>query len=63
MMGADGLADLTLKFDVQQIVRAIGEINDGDALPLSLTGTLREDFGGTPIEGSDCVAILSKDKP
>jgi len=58
--GPDGCPDLTLRFDVQAVVAALGEVQDGDVVPLMLTGTLREECGGWPIEGKDCVVILSK---
>jgi photosystem II stability/assembly factor-like uncharacterized protein len=52
--GADGYDDLTLKFDKKTIVDALGEVNEGEELELTLTGELRD---GTPIEGMDCVVI------
>jgi uncharacterized repeat protein (TIGR01451 family) len=58
--GPDGLLDLTLKFDQQQIVDAIGNVSDGDIVVLSLTGNLLEDYGGTPIVGEDVVIIIKK---
>lgn len=57
--GEDGIDDLTLKFDTQEIVSALGEVADGDELVLTLTGELLD---GTPIEGVDCIIILSKGK-
>jgi hypothetical protein len=59
--GPDGQLDLTLKFNIQDIVAAMGQINDGDELELTLTGALDEAFGGTSIKGTDCVLIISKD--
>jgi hypothetical protein len=58
--GPDGFLDLTLKFKTQDIMEAIGEVNDGDVLPLELTGVL---FGERPIEGNDCVLIHGRFKP
>jgi hypothetical protein len=58
--GPDGHLDLTLKFNIQDIVAALGQVNDGDELELTLIGALDEVFGGTPIEGTDCVVIISK---
>ncbi|MHC4266260.1 MAG: hypothetical protein ACYSUK_10050 [Planctomycetota bacterium] len=55
--GQDGFLDLTLKFNIQDIVKTICELNDGDILPLLLTGEL---FDGTPIDGADCVLIKGK---
>lgn len=55
--GADGFNDLNLKFDMQAIVAALGVVEDGEQKVLTLTGNL---FDGTPIEGKDCVVIISK---
>ena len=57
--GTDGFADLTLKFDAQEIIAALGEVGDGNEVPLALTGQL---YDGTPIEGTDCVVIHAKGK-
>jgi len=58
--GTDGFDDLSLKFDTQDIVTALGAVNDGDVVVLTLTGELSD---GTPIEGADCVVIKKKGKP
>ncbi|MCH8293298.1 hypothetical protein IH992_19630 [Candidatus Poribacteria bacterium] len=55
--GPDGFNDLTLKFDTQEIVAALGPVNDGDEVVLALTGNLKD---GTPIKGIDCTLIKSK---
>ena len=57
--GADGFDDLTLKFDMQEIVTALGEVVDGDEMVLSLTGEL---IDGKLIEGADKIIIKSKVK-
>jgi photosystem II stability/assembly factor-like uncharacterized protein len=56
--GPDGFDDLTLKFDAQELVAALGSVNNGDELVLTITGNLLD---STPIEGSDCVIIIAKD--
>ena len=58
--GPDGFLDLTLKFKTQEIVEAIGEVNDSDVLSLTLTGVLFEE---RPIEGADCILVRGKYKP
>jgi hypothetical protein len=58
--GPDGYMDLTLKFAVQEVVAALGEVNDGDVLVLQLTGNLKEEYGSTPIVGEDVIWILEK---
>jgi len=58
--GPDGYLDLTLKFDVQEIVEALGEVNDGDIMVLLLTGNLYEEYGEVPIVGEDVVRIIKK---
>jgi hypothetical protein len=55
--GADGYIDLSLKFNTEDIVNAIGEVTDGETLELTLTGELSD---GTAIEGADCVVIIAK---
>jgi hypothetical protein len=59
----DGYMDLTLKFDAQEVVAALGEVEDGDCLVLQLTGNMMEDYGGTPLVGEDVVWIKKKGKP
>jgi len=58
--GLDGFLDLTLKFDAQKVVAALGDITDGECLVLSLNGNLMEGAGGTAIVGEDVVVILQK---
>jgi hypothetical protein len=57
--GPDGYMDLTLKFDTQEIVEALGEVEDGDVLVLELKGNLLD---GGPFFGEDVVVILKKEK-
>ena len=60
--GPDGLTDLTLKFNTQEIVKALGGwdgVSDGQCVILGLTGVL---YDGTPIAGQDVVLILKKGK-
>jgi hypothetical protein len=49
--------DLTLKFDTQEIVNAIGDCSDGELLKLIIKGTLTN---GKNFEGSDCIRIIKK---
>lgn len=58
--GKDGIADLLLRFDKQELLEGIGHVDDGDQMILVLTGLLHD---GTPIEGIDCVLIKKKGKP
>ena len=46
-----------------KVCTTIAEVNDGDIFELTLTGSLVEALGGTPIEGTDCIVIISKGKP
>ena len=55
--GPDGYFDLTLRFNAQEIVVVLGEVNNGDLLPLTIIGV---DVEGMPIEGTDCVVIIAK---
>jgi hypothetical protein len=58
--GPDGYLDLTIKFDMQAIVAALGDVSDGDCLMVELTGNLKEEFNGTAIIGADVVRIIKK---
>lgn len=60
--GPDGFLDLTLKFDKQAIVEALGDVADGEVKVLSLKGKLLPEHSGTPIVGEDVVVILNKGK-
>jgi hypothetical protein len=55
----EGYGDLVLKFDKQDLVAALGAVEDGDELILELTGELVD---GTAIEGHDCIVIRKKGK-
>ena len=52
--GPDGYLDLTLKFGVEDIADALGEVVDGEVLALTLTGELSD---GMAIEGADCIRV------
>jgi hypothetical protein len=52
--GPDGFMDLTLKFDAQELMGALGSMAGGERV-LTLTGTLLD---GTPIEGQDCMIYV-----
>ena len=58
--GQDGLVDLTLKFETQRIVEAVGDVNDGDVLSLKLTGVLDVLHCEKPIQGADCIVVRGK---
>lgn len=58
--GPDGFLDLTLKFDTQAVVAALGTVTDGQVRVLHLTGNLMAASGGTAINGEDVVVILRK---
>lgn len=57
--GPDGNADLTLEFDAQAVVAALGNVMKGDQLTLTLTGNLND---GTSIIGQDCISIPGRPK-
>ena len=52
--------DLTLKFNKQEIVEVMGDVQDGQLVVLKLSGNLKKEFGGTVIEGEDVVIIKKK---
>lgn len=55
--GPDGFLDLTLKFEVTEVVTAMGEAQDGEVVVLTLHGALHD---GTPIVGEDVVVIIDR---
>jgi hypothetical protein len=55
--GADGYLDLTVKFDAQEVVAAIGEVQDGDCLRLRVTA---QDVEGYTWVVEDVVWIKAK---
>jgi hypothetical protein len=55
--GVDGYTDLTLKFDRQAVLDAIGAVSDGESIILELTGEM---YDRTPIKGEDVVLIRKK---
>jgi hypothetical protein len=55
---ADTFEDLVLYFKKKDIVETLGDPQDDDEIPLTLTGKLTD--GTTLIEGSDCVQIKTK---
>lgn len=57
--GPDGILDLVLHFDTQEVVDALGSVVDGEELVLTLIGNTVD---GNPIEGYDCVRIIKKGK-
>jgi hypothetical protein len=58
--GPDGLTDLNLKFDSEELAAALGSPADGAVLVLKLTGKFLPAFGGFPIVGEDVVVIINK---
>ena len=56
----DTYDDIILKFHSHRIIATLGAVNDGEQKTLTLTGNLLEEFGGTAIEGKDCVLIEDK---
>jgi hypothetical protein len=55
--GPDGYYDLTIKFNTQELVTALGGANDGDEMTLTIAGNL---MNGLNIEGNDCIIIKNK---
>jgi hypothetical protein len=60
--GPDGYLDLVVMFDSQEVIAALGQIEDGDVIVLHVSGNLMEVYGGTPIVGEDVIWILKKGK-
>jgi hypothetical protein len=58
--GPDEWPDLALKYRTQEILSALGELQDDSCVVLSLTGNLKEEYGGEAIEGEDVVLIWNR---
>lgn len=60
-LNVDGYLDLKLQFDNQEVVDCL-ELKDiaGETVTLILTGNLKEEYGGTPIRGEDCMQYIFK---
>jgi hypothetical protein len=56
--GPDGIADLTLKFDTQALITAIGSFSSGQCVSVEITGKLLPQYGGKSIKGTDKVSVL-----
>ena len=54
----DGYLDLSLKFNSQVVIAALGDVSDGEVVVLQLTGKLKEEFGGTGFVGEDVILII-----
>lgn len=61
-VGADGYADLTIKFDFQAISATVEDPAVGSCLDLTITGNLKAEFGGTPIKGTDKIVVVGNKK-
>jgi hypothetical protein len=55
--GPDGIDDMTLKFSTREIVEALGDVDDGEVIELTIEGVA---YDGTPFAFVDCVWILKK---
>lgn len=53
-LGADGIMDLSLKFDSQELLSAIGPVDKGDVILITLTGQLLD---GSDFRASDIITI------
>lgn len=52
--GPDGTTDLVLKFNTQALAAALGPVNFGDVITVTVTFSLRN---GTQLSGQDCIVI------
>ena len=56
----DGYPDYVFKFDQQEVVAMLGDVQDGDVLVVNLIGNLREAFGGGLFIGEDVTILINK---
>jgi hypothetical protein len=63
-LGPDDYLDLTLKFSVPELAEKLklAEVA-GETIPLTLTASLKPEFGGIPIRGKDCIWVLKEKGP
>ena len=63
-LGPDRYLDLTLKFSTPELVEKL-ELDEvaGETIPLTLTGSLEEEFSGTPVRGEDCISVQKEKGP
>jgi len=56
----DGTKDLVLVFDIGEVVTnlQLSEVK-GQTVPIVVKGTLKTEYGKTPLSGSDCMKVLS----
>jgi hypothetical protein len=55
--GEDGFDDLTVKVDSRELTQALGDVEDGECVVLTITGNLKEEFAGTALYGEDVVVV------
>ena len=59
----DGYIDRTLKFSIPELVEKLDLCPlDGQTIPLTITGNLKEEEGGMLIEGEDCILVFKPGK-
>jgi hypothetical protein len=57
-LNGDGIEDLVLKFQRREIAQTLKLWQVlGQTVPLTVTGSLKEESGGTQIRGEDCVQV------
>lgn len=59
-LGADGYTDLHFRFHSQDIIAALGPVQNGDCIEVTLTGNL---YNGTPFTASDVLRIIRNGAP
>jgi len=57
--GPDGYDDLTMKFEKEDVVIALGEVGDRDTVVVRVTAQL---LNGDELEGWDCVVIIDNEE-
>ncbi|HLF13754.1 MAG TPA: hypothetical protein VI932_02550 [Bacteroidota bacterium] len=57
-LGPDGYADLTLKFNTQELAAALTGVANGDCRVVTITGNLKPAYGGGAFVGEDVIKII-----
>jgi hypothetical protein len=57
-LGGDGFTDLTIKFKIQEVKELLSDADLDLEITLTIIGNLKEEYGGSPISGQDCVWVI-----
>jgi hypothetical protein len=59
--GPDGYTDLAMRFSLPDVIQALGEIETGKTMVLSLSGKFKDQYGGASFRGEDVLIFVIHD--